>query len=957
MAGIIGLTILLLAGCAGAKTLTVDDSGGADFTRIQEAINYAVAGDTILVYSGTYQEKVVVTKPLILKGIDNGGGKPVVKAATRERPDEIPIALSSGSVTIDGFRTESGIAGIYVITKNNIIINNAALDNEVGIYLNGSSNNILKNNTANNNKYGILLRDSSNNNILNGNTASNNDYGIYQVFSGNNTLSGNNVSRNIVWGIYFARISNNTIYNNFFNNNVNFMSRSNLDNEWNISKTQGINIVGGPNLGGNFWANPMGTGFSQTCPDDDNDGICDSPYIVEQVPNKNIDFSPLAYMPTASKMTLKVDDRGGADYKKIQDAINNAKAGATILVYSGTYNENVIVNKPLILKGIDNGWGKPIIKSSGWDEWGNSHNAITLRAGNSIIDGFKTIDGNSGIYINSSNNIIINNTLLNGGGIRLVGSSNNIIKNNIAINNYYDIGMDFSDNNTIYNNFLSSNNNLGGLAKSLNKWNITRIANINIIGGSYLGGNVWTNPSGTGFSQTCEDNNNDGICDSPHICDSPYYLGAGNLDQLPLVYKPLTIRLINLALIFLTLGTIVMLYLKRDIWDEIRSTALTAIKGAIKNLIIGVIMGVLAGFVVGGVIATILLHLGFFAKADDPAWIYGVSMILGAFLGVIVGAIAGLIKDVTIGAIAGAICGIVFEISVANKDLTTIREFIGGAIGVVILGAIAGSLISRAIFNAREIGSMSGAIIGGIIGFGGLFESMSGSFIGSIFTGIIFGCFIGGVLGLLARRLTANKEAIPLGAILGLFGSVIAGSITGIFFHGEALYISLIASMLVGAIIGGTICLYSGSGKYAFIRAFIGGMIAGSLAGLIGGGAFIDGILIINKKIFDESVMFSGIVGAVVGMVIGALQTRKNAILESAVAGSISAEIAGLFGYAAAGGYYPKISLIVIPITGIIVGGLINKYYGTRKNTILFVILGGIIIGIILGVAGAVMRF
>jgi len=28
------------------------------------------------------------------------------------------------------------------------------------------------------------------------------------------------------------------------------------------------NIIGGPNLGGNFWANPSGTGFSQTCIDE-----------------------------------------------------------------------------------------------------------------------------------------------------------------------------------------------------------------------------------------------------------------------------------------------------------------------------------------------------------------------------------------------------------------------------------------------------------------------------------------------------------------------------------------------------------------------------------------------------------------------------------------------------------------------------------------------------------------
>jgi hypothetical protein len=34
-------------------------------------------------------------------------------------------------------------------------------------------------------------------------------------------------------------------------------------------------------------------------------------------------------------MTITVDNNGGTDYRKVQDAINNAKAGAIILVYSG----------------------------------------------------------------------------------------------------------------------------------------------------------------------------------------------------------------------------------------------------------------------------------------------------------------------------------------------------------------------------------------------------------------------------------------------------------------------------------------------------------------------------------------------------------------------------------------------------------------------------------------------
>ncbi|MEN6517812.1 MAG: carbohydrate-binding protein [Methanospirillum sp.] len=65
----------------------------------------------------------------------------------------------------------------------------------------------------------------------------------------------------------------------------------------NFPKTAGTNIVGGPYLGGNFWASPDGTGFFQTHPDLNQDGICDVPYVITE---DATDFLPLAPAPNGT---------------------------------------------------------------------------------------------------------------------------------------------------------------------------------------------------------------------------------------------------------------------------------------------------------------------------------------------------------------------------------------------------------------------------------------------------------------------------------------------------------------------------------------------------------------------------------------------------------------------------------------------------------------------------------
>ncbi|MEM0282655.1 MAG: hypothetical protein QXF00_06130, partial [Desulfurococcaceae archaeon] len=68
-------------------------------------------------------------------------------------------------------------------------------------------------------------------------------------------------------------------------------------NSWSINPTQGVNIMGGKILGGNIYLLTDGSGFSQTCNDENEDGICDQPLVLDNS-RWNIDYYPLKYYIT-----------------------------------------------------------------------------------------------------------------------------------------------------------------------------------------------------------------------------------------------------------------------------------------------------------------------------------------------------------------------------------------------------------------------------------------------------------------------------------------------------------------------------------------------------------------------------------------------------------------------------------------------------------------------------------
>jgi PGF-pre-PGF domain-containing protein len=151
---------------------------------------------------------------------------------------------------------------------------------------------------------------------LSGNTLSGNSYGLILYDVNNSQIYGNTMIQNSLAGIaidpdeseIMARSGlvrsmespasgNNTIYNNYFNNVNNTLINSEANNTWNISKIAGESIVGGPYLGGNYWANPNGTGFSENCTDADRDGISDSSY---EIVNGTFDYLPLKIIPSTT---------------------------------------------------------------------------------------------------------------------------------------------------------------------------------------------------------------------------------------------------------------------------------------------------------------------------------------------------------------------------------------------------------------------------------------------------------------------------------------------------------------------------------------------------------------------------------------------------------------------------------------------------------------------------------
>lgn len=194
-----------------------------------------------------------------------------------------------GNILIPG-----GDQGIHLITADyNTLVNNIANTNPSnGFYMYYSNNNTFIGNTViSNGIYGMLFAGGADNNIISNTFRGNGNTGLYLAGTSNYVVKDNHIDSNTVNGIIVEdTIISNLIYNNFFNNtnNIDLIAPFGANN-WNRSKTSSINIIGGIYLGGNYWTNPSGTGFSDTCTNN-GQGICVENYTIG---TDNIDYIPL----------------------------------------------------------------------------------------------------------------------------------------------------------------------------------------------------------------------------------------------------------------------------------------------------------------------------------------------------------------------------------------------------------------------------------------------------------------------------------------------------------------------------------------------------------------------------------------------------------------------------------------------------------------------------------------
>jgi len=499
--------------------------------------------------------------------------------------DESGIALLNRSkVTIKSVKISNFASGIVLTNSScNGLFGNTVSDNVRGIDLWNSSGNTLSGNTVRSNDEGICISWYSSDNTLVDNTVTDGEKGVTLDFDSDYaTLSGNIISDThqgiTLFHSLHCVMSRNTLVNNqhgmvltdpayemIFHNN--FLNNT-VPAEVNLWCSPHITWHNGFPSGGNYWSDYR-TRYPSAS-EIDASGIWDTPYSIEGA--KQSDPYPLVH-PVVEDRIVVPDD-----YSTIQEAINHADEGDTVLVRAGTYSELVSVNRTVSLIGeskdstILNGTGtNPVliaeannVRISGFSFEGWSFRSVVINSttgvlivGNRITFNALGIDVENSVNVTIENNIIegngldnigimlshstdcriANNTIANAvyDGVRLWFSNNNLLNRNLIKDNDHGVFLHGSNENTISENTISKSGGAGIYFEYGNLDN--KILHNNFrdnwtpVGFWDSSANVWDNGcEGNYWSDySSNDSDHDGVGDLPYAIDS------NNIDHYPLM--------------------------------------------------------------------------------------------------------------------------------------------------------------------------------------------------------------------------------------------------------------------------------------------------------------------------------------------------------------------------------------------------------------------------------------
>ena len=179
--------ILLFSGCLQNSTdtneLRIKIIGKERYDTIQNAINHASDGDTILLSKGIYYEHIQVNKSITLIGnhkdytiLDGNNSGTVCLISS----DDVCIM----NLSFRNSGSNENEAGLIIQANNSRIKNCSFYQNYHGLAIShdyNTRNNIISNNSFSSNQYGIVVKESNRNHLTDNKIMNNSGYGIFQI--------------------------------------------------------------------------------------------------------------------------------------------------------------------------------------------------------------------------------------------------------------------------------------------------------------------------------------------------------------------------------------------------------------------------------------------------------------------------------------------------------------------------------------------------------------------------------------------------------------------------------------------------------------------------------------------------------------------------------------------------------------------------------------------------------